>query len=109
VYVESIEGVDNIQFDYLPALFIEVIGKSIRSRRLLIWQTSYRLLNLTLRKGPVQRLKVILHYLLGDVYTIPSDSMATTFFLSNQRLKVILHYLLLIFMFPNQGTILPFQ
>jgi hypothetical protein len=108
VYVESIEGVDNIQFDYLPALFIEVIGKSIRSRRLLIWQTSYRLLNLTLRKGPVQ-LESGQLLQLGDVYTIPSDSMATTFFLSNQRLKVILHYLLLIFMFPNQGTILPFQ
>jgi hypothetical protein len=36
VYVEGIEGIDNVQFNYLPTLLVEVHGESIRPRRLFI-------------------------------------------------------------------------
>lgn len=54
MHVEGAESIGDINLDYFPAHFVEIICETIWTRCLLIWQASDSSLNLVFHEGPIQ-------------------------------------------------------
>lgn len=52
--VDTVEGIEYIKFDYIPAALVEVICETIGPRCLAIWEAFVRILDFSLAERSVK-------------------------------------------------------